>query len=185
MNTTGIRVLDKKDGIVSVELSDIFEEIQHGAQFHWSILFFYGTGQLQDGKSIPVFVEEIKKSERGLLLTWGALNSLASTLWDVEDITIIGCKDPQKIFRYVDDKDMYESCDIVIEMIDSSYWEIFSKDEGLIHRLTAKFKDVKFITDLDFMKPNHPNPHQHNYEKNSTEGTRKRGPAEPLAGWEY
>ena len=40
---------------------------------------------------------------------------------------------------------MYETCDFVIEMVDSSYWEVFSKNEQLIDRLAAKFKDVQFL----------------------------------------
>lgn len=43
---------------------------------------------------------------------------------------------------------MYNNCDIVIHMIDSSFWEVFSKDEDFINRLAAKFKDVEFLTDF-------------------------------------
>jgi hypothetical protein len=36
-------------------------------------------------------------------------------------------------------------------MIDSSYWEVFSKNESLINKLAAKFKEIKFLA-ADFEK---------------------------------
>ena len=52
--------------------------------------------------------------------------------------------------RYNNDQEMYETCDIVIEMVDCGYWEIFSKDEQLINRLAAKFKETQFL-ESDFL----------------------------------
>ncbi len=40
------------------------------------------------------------------------------------------------------------------------------------------------VTDHGYPK-NHPNPHQHNLKPNNTGGTLKRGPPEPLEGWNY
>ena len=151
MKTNGIRILDKKNQIVCVKLQDILEEIVNGEQFYWSILFFYGTGNLRDDKSIPVFEDEVRKLERGMLIKWDALNLLAGTLDQVVDMLIIASKDLQLISRYKNDIEMYEACDIVVEMVDSSYWEVFSRDEGLVGRLAAKFKDTKFLTP-DFKK---------------------------------
>jgi hypothetical protein len=49
------------------------------------------------------------------------------------------------LHRYDTDQEMYETCDIVIQMIDSSYWENFSKDEDLINRFAKKFMQVEFL----------------------------------------
>lgn len=152
MKTFGIRILDKVNHVVSVKLQDILEEITDGEFFYWSILFFDGMGHLKNGKSIAGFAKEALQSERGILTSWEELNSLADSLEQIFDILIIGCKDVNNIARYQDDKEMYETCDIVINMFDSSFWEVFSKDESLIHRLAAKFKDVKFITDYSFIQ---------------------------------
>lgn len=46
---------------------------------------------------------------------------------------------------------MYETCDIVIEMIDGGFWEIFSKDIAWIDRLAKKYKKIEFLTP-DFQK---------------------------------
>lgn len=59
MKTKGIRILDKKNNIVSVELLDILSEISEGNSFCWSILYLYATGHLSEHKSMPAFEEEI------------------------------------------------------------------------------------------------------------------------------
>ena len=46
---------------------------------------------------------------------------------------------------------MYETCDIVIQMFDSCYWEVFSKDTQLIEKLAKKYKQIKFL-DPDFLE---------------------------------
>lgn len=147
----GIRILDKKNKIVSVEMPDILNEINDGTQFYWSILHLYASGNLGEGKSIPIFEEQIKNAQKGLFISWNELNSLSYKFYDLMDILIIGCKDKSLVHRYESDREMYEMCDIVIEMIDSSYWEVFSKDNALIDRLAIKFNDIKFL-EPDFEK---------------------------------
>ncbi len=151
MKTRGIRILDKEKRVVIVELKDIFQEISNGDLLQWSILFFNGTGKLENGKSILLFETEINKSQKGLLINWKELNELAQQFYDVYDILIVGCKKPNLIARFENDQEMYESCDIVIEMIDSGYWEVFSNDEELIERLMRKFKETKLL-ESDFIK---------------------------------
>jgi hypothetical protein len=92
MESKGIRILDKKNRVVCVKLKDILEEIINGNSLYWSILSFYGSGRLSNGKSIPVFEEEIDKSEKGFFVSWDELNVLAGDFWEIEDILIIGCK---------------------------------------------------------------------------------------------
>ena len=64
MKTRGIRILDKIDRAVSVTLQSILEEIYDGDLLYWSILDFYGMGHLGNGKSIPLFEEEVCESEK-------------------------------------------------------------------------------------------------------------------------
>ena len=45
----------------------------------------------------------------------------------------------------ITDQEIYGSCDIVIEMIDSSYWKIFSKDTAFIEHLIEKFKSTELL----------------------------------------
>jgi hypothetical protein len=145
MKVKGIRISDKKNNIVSVELPDILMEIPEGDSLCWSVLYLYATGSLGENQSMPTFEEQIRKSEKGLFISWGELNNLAKKFWDLMDITIIGCRDKSLLGRYDNDQKMRETCNIVIEMIDSGCWEIFSKDEKLIKRLSQKYKDIEFL----------------------------------------
>lgn len=149
METKGIRI-DKIDRCVSVQLSDILAEIKDGQLFSWSILYFEGRGHLGEGKSIPVFGQQTREAENGIFFSWEELNSLASKLEEIYDILILGCKNKELLKRYEDDQTMYETCDFVIEMVDSDYWEVFSKNHEFIERLSVKFKDIKFL-ESDFL----------------------------------
>lgn len=149
MTTRGIRISDAEDDVISVGLQDILAEIDNGDKLYWSILFFYGMGHLSNGKSIPEFEEEINKSKKGLLITWNDLNLFAARLWQAFDLLIIGCTNPKLITRYESDQSMFETCDIVIRMFDSCYWEVFSQD-GLVSKLAAKFKEIEFL-ESDFL----------------------------------
>ncbi len=151
MKPKGIRILDKKKNIVSVELLDILSDISNGNSFYWSILHLYATGWLSEAQSMTVFEEKINQSKKGFLVTWEKLNDLAQNFWDLMDITIIGCIDKSLIQRYDNSQEMYETCDFVIEMIDSGYWEIFSKNIKWIDLLATKFQKVEFLAP-DFQK---------------------------------
>ncbi len=145
MKTKGIRILDTIDRVVSVELLDILEEIPNGSQLHWSIQFIEATGDFGDEKLTSLSENQVREGEHGYDLTWKSLNKLAKKFDQVIDILIIGCRNMKLLVRYENDEEMYETCDIVIEMIDSSFWQVFSKDTSLIERLAAKFKKVEFL----------------------------------------
>lgn len=145
MKTFGIRILDKINRVVSVNLTDILQKIHNGEEFYWSILFFDACGKLDGDKSIQELSDEINDSEKGLYTDWKNLNSLASRLDEIIDMLIIACKDKKLLQRYENEQVMYETCDIVIDMFDSGYWEVFSKDKQLIESFASKFKEIKFI----------------------------------------
>jgi len=146
MKTQGIRIKDLKENkVVAVKFPDILEEIPNGNSLYWSILYLDAMGRLGEGKSIPVFEKQINDSENGFFITWADLNLLSKKFHQIIDITLIGCKDEKLLGRYETDEELHQTCDIVIEMIDSSYWEVFSKDEDLIARLKAKFRDTELL----------------------------------------
>lgn len=55
------------------------------------------------------------------------------------------------LLRYENDREKYESCNYVIEMIDSGCWEVFSFNFDFIDRLAKKFIDVEFLNS-DFLE---------------------------------
>lgn len=151
MKTKGIRILDKEDNHVSVELKDILEEFD-GSKLNWSILFFSGLGDLKKwNTTIPEFMKKSNESENGLYISWKDLNNLTVLFWEIIDIVIIGNEDIMGLRRYEDDETMYDSSDIVIVKFDSSYWEVFSKDPKLLQKLSMKFKKT-LVLKSDFEK---------------------------------
>ena len=142
MNNRGIRILDNVNGHVSVRLPDVLEEIHSGDQLHWSILYLWAIGDLGN-----VDQTEISHYDRGLIISWADLNRLAQNIYQTIDLVLIGDKNESFLHRYESDEIMHRTCHVVIEMIDSSYWEIFSVDNGLIDRLVKKFKQIEFIED--------------------------------------
>jgi hypothetical protein len=73
------------------------------------------------------------------------LNTLAEKFEQIIDLTLIGCFDKDRIKCYETDEKIYEACDIVIVMFDSSYWEVFAKGKSLIEKWAKKFKDVEWL----------------------------------------
>lgn len=108
-------------------------------------------GNLGEGISILTFEKQIDDAKNGLFIDWNDLNILSKKFYQIIDVTIIGSRDKNLLHRYENDKDMYKTCDIVIEMIDSGYWEVFSNDEEFINRLVLKFKNITFL-ESDFQK---------------------------------
>lgn len=149
--TYGIRILDKVDRVVGVTLLDIFDKIFNGDSFYWSILYIDATGHLGEGKSILFLEDQINESKNGYVVKWDDLVDLSKKLMEIVDIVLLASKNIDVLHRYENDKEMYEACDIYIEMFDSCYWEVFSKDAALIESLASKFKEVKFL-ETDFVK---------------------------------
>jgi len=94
---------------------------------------------------MPAFETSINNASSGFALRWSELQELSNKFWDLMDILIIGCSDKSQVIRYSSEKKMYESCDVVIDKFDSSYWEVSAKDPMLIERLANKFVDVQFL----------------------------------------
>jgi hypothetical protein len=150
MKIQGIRIQDKKmlgkTRVVSVELKDILEEVHDDNKLYWSILFLEAIGNLGEGKSLPAFEKQIDQLEIGLLINWEDLKVLANKFQQIIDLRLIAGNNQEVLKRYENDEELYQRCDIVIEMNDSSYWEVFSKDKSFIQRLGDKFKDIVFLT---------------------------------------
>lgn len=149
MKTIGIRIRDKIDKM-SIKLPLILEEIHDGNSLYWTILYIEANGDWEE--KIPLISEKsINKSENGFNIKWEDLNFIANCFFQIKDIVILGDKNIKLLRRHENDQEMYEACGVFIEMVDCSFWEVFSKDEDLIYRLAAKFKKIEFL-ESDFVK---------------------------------
>jgi hypothetical protein len=151
METQGIRILDSKDNIVSVKLHDILEEIPYEDSLKWSILYLTITLKPNSKNNDLKLEEKINNSKNGYPISWLQLNELSKIIHQEIELIVIASKEKQNLRRYKNDQEMYETCDIVIEMFDSCFWEVFSKDKTLIDNLAKKFKETKLL-ESDFEK---------------------------------
>jgi hypothetical protein len=145
MNIQGIRISDSKDNVLFVKLSDILEEIPYGFSLCWSILFLDGTPNQGEGRFLSEYQNRINKSENGLRIDWKDLKSLSKKYFQMFETTILGCRDANLLHRFDDEKEMYHTCDIVIDLIDCAFWEVYSKDSVIIDNLNRKFKEIEIL----------------------------------------
>ena len=148
MKSKGIRIRDGRpddDEILGVSPIDILELLDDKNKLNWSILELEATGDLGENRPIPEFRDTIENSERGYWIEWKDLKETSGKFWQVIWMTIIGCIDKKNLRSYDTSLEMYESCEIVIEVIDGDYCEVFSHDHTLIERLAKKYKDIELL----------------------------------------
>lgn len=108
-------------------------------------MFLDGTPIPGKGNIVSEYKNKINKSNEGLQTNWDETFLIGNEFFQIFETIILGCKTQEFLHRYNNDLEMYQSCDIVIELIDCAFWQIFSKDSELIDRLNKKFKDVELL----------------------------------------
>ena len=116
-----------------LSFNDLVSHIK-GEKYNWSMLYIEAKGNLGD-QSMIEFEKKIYNSEKGVAMNWKEVIDISSKIEDTVDLLLIGCKDVRTINKFENDKDMYQKCDVVIEMIDSSYWLIHSNNEDIINNI--------------------------------------------------
>lgn len=144
MKTKGIRISDIKDG-KCIPLGELLETISDETQFFWAWLWLDVTPLENEGHYLVELQKKINQSEDGLTTTFESILEISKKIFQEIDLTIIACKTKENVHRYKKDKEMYETCDIVIEMIDGGSWEVFSKNITWINQLAKKFQSIEFL----------------------------------------
>ena len=62
---------------------------------------------------------------------------------------ILGSKNVDLLHRYKEEKEMYKTCDIVLELIDCAFWEVYVKDIKIIEKFKGKFKEIELFDSGD------------------------------------
>jgi len=145
-----IEIKDKdSQGGLSVELKHILGLLTpEGRKLLWAILDLYATGDLGEGKSMLEFEQKIRESPEGISISWDELVSLSSVFFQVIDMVIAGYEDPNyhpKLSPEHPIGEIYKSCEIVIELIDSSLWRVHVKRDEMIPKFQAAFSDVEIL----------------------------------------
>jgi len=145
MKTHGIRIFEDKKKFLSIVLSDILKEIYQGESYFWNILYLDGTLVHNQGKNLIKYMKKINESSEGIFINWKELFLLSEQFDQIFETIILGSKDINLLHRYKNDNEMYESCDIVIELIDCYFWEVHAKDQIIIEKLTKRFSKIELI----------------------------------------
>ena len=132
------------DNVLSPTLSEILEEINVSTQFNWCILFLDGIPHPGQGQFLIEYEKKINDSENGLFLSLDELKNLSSKFFQMFETIVLGSCTANLLHRYKEEKDMYTTCDVVIELIDCAFWEVYAKDIKVIERLRGKFKEIEF-----------------------------------------
>lgn len=93
---------------------------------------------------IVKFEEEINKSKRGKLISLDSILNLSSKIDQAIELLVIGDGNIENIRKYEGDKLMYENCEYIIELVDSSYWLVCSKDDSFIANIFEKIQGVEY-----------------------------------------
>lgn len=143
MDTNGIRIHDSVGDYLSVTLLDILDEVLDAEKYKWAILFLNGMPNEGQGRYLIKLQESIENSHRCLKINWNEILKISDIFFQLYEIVIIGCIDDKRLKNYNTDQEMFESCDIVIVLIDRNFWEVSSKNPKLIELLKLKFKHVE------------------------------------------
>lgn len=133
----------------TVELIDLLNLIESNKQQQliWSILDLEAVGDITIiwERGILDLEANIKYLPQGLILSWQMLVQLAQKFDQVINTVIVGCQEVSKVPVLKPDIDIDAPCEIVLELIDSSVWRIYSKDERLLQHLQHEFSNVRQV----------------------------------------
>jgi hypothetical protein len=140
---TAIKIADLHHHYLTVEVRDVLPCVRDGESYHWTILFFEGVGDVTILGTDVLEIEHIaRESPDGWPVTWPQLIQLSEHLEQCIDLMLVGCLEPMEKLGSKSDEYLYETCDIVFELVDSSYWIVHSHSNDLIECLKGRFENV-------------------------------------------
>jgi len=141
----GVKINGDNNNYLSVKLKDILVQIGNEPCFKWAILWIYAVGELDGQKNILEFESEVNLSKNIIVYDWQQLVELSDKFEQIMEIVLIGSKDSHLLKRYSNIDEMHSSCDFTIELIDSSYWLIYSSDNIILDRICDKLPGANYL----------------------------------------
>jgi hypothetical protein len=130
--------------ILSITLKDILKCVENPTKYYWKLLWIEGVGEIEG--SMLKFEEKINSSVEGVLFNYAELLKLSDSISQLIEIVVIGDKDLNKLIRYENDVEMYNNCEYVIELVDSSFWEFTSSDSHSLDNIKQNNAGVSEIS---------------------------------------
>ncbi|MFN5856276.1 MAG: hypothetical protein ACK456_10320 [Pseudanabaenaceae cyanobacterium] len=130
-NIIEIKYQDDQD-TSTIELIDLLNHIKGDKteQLIWSILDLEAVGDISLiwERGILDLEANIRFLPKGLILSWQMLVQLAQRFDQVINTVIVGCQEVSEIPSLEPNIDPDPHCEIVLELVDSSIWRIYTKD---------------------------------------------------------
>jgi len=126
----------KNDSLV--QLTDLLSVVPEN-NWTWAILDFYGIGHAPNNLSMDDFEKLVRSSPQGVFMTWSELNEFSNSLEQIYDCLIIAVKSPQDIRDDQLKKEIFDNCEVVIEMFDSTKWSIWAKEKALMKKILSVY----------------------------------------------
>jgi hypothetical protein len=128
--------------LLALDLVDILDALPLDAMaLRWSILDLWAETD-DPTLDMQAIQSEVDKSARGFCMEGRELRDVADRVAQVIDgvFAAYAQAPPSKASA-----DLRESCEIVVEAIDSTYWRLYARDQEIIRRVQDVFEDVRVI----------------------------------------
>ena len=144
-----VEIRELHGGHLNVQLRDLLSVLEEdGPNLVWSIFDLEAVG---DPEKLKIDLLEIERQARelphGLVLPWADILALAESLVDVWNILIAAARAELSIPRLEYGTVNFEPCEVAIEVFDSSFCRVYARNDAIIRRLEASYRDVR-VTQL-------------------------------------
>ena len=146
---TGIEIHgDVNSRFLTVSLGDVLPCLQAPFTMKWCLLWLEGWSSeewMMNELPNNDFEEAVNKSSNGTAITIEQVQRLADVPGQIINMILLGSEDVSNLRRYDNDEQMHATCDYVIEVFDSSYLIVHSKDGAFITCLQNTLEGVQTI----------------------------------------
>lgn len=139
MTAQGIMLKDKKNGFILVHLRDILRVFDEGKDYCWGIYDFELIHCPKFDRGFNGKLHQIENLVDGYPLSWDELKFLANVMFQVVEGKFIASKNIDNIRKYESEEEIYENCELVIQMRDNQFWEIHIENEALLDKIKKRF----------------------------------------------
>lgn len=119
---------------MAVQLAEVLAVIPEN-DLMWSMLEFNGMGEAPNNLSMDAFEELVRSKPGGLMMSWNELKKLSGGFSQTIDCMIVGAKTYLDILNAHKAGDDFSSCEVVLNVFDSTEWSVWARDAELMNRL--------------------------------------------------
>jgi hypothetical protein len=136
---SGIIRLDRHsdDGVLDISLKDLLDVIgEEGEDLSWAILSLWARGDLTStGTTMKDLEARVEGTPEGVQMSWAELKAFAGKVDEIMEGVFAAYPPGAPAPRLGPGLDPHAASVIVLELIDSGYWEVSCAEEKILKRL--------------------------------------------------